>query len=456
MGSASGDRPLPREHDGSGSHARPNPYPPAGIPAAHLPPPGDPSPPPSALLVSNGYGEDVVAAHIGELLLAETGGTVLGFPTVGDGAFYRSRGVQLAGTGLSLPSMGFVRSPGDLVRDLAAGLIGRTLAMGRSLHAAADRFDYLVVVGDPYLLLFTSLFTRRHRRSMIFVGVQQSEWYQSRKPFKQHYSALERGWLRKRAGLVYVRDEKTMEFLRSRGLVHVRCTGNPMMDCFTIHPHRVLPENRRIIGILPGSKQEAYHNLAVAVEVADLLHRWRDDLLFAVALSPQLDPDRAAGRCGLLRVGQVSGGNGESWEYAQYRTPAGAHLLMSCSLFGDIISSSEAVIGLSGTGNEQAAGLGKPVFGFWGPGPQITRKFLQAQKRLLGPSLFLSPPRPREVAAKMLQVLEDEELLREVARNGKMRMQGRGSIRRMAMELIDYMLAIGGRRRRWREARGRF
>jgi uncharacterized protein (TIGR03492 family) len=391
------------------------------------------------LLVSNGYGEDVVAAHIGELLLAETGGVVGGFPTVGDGAFYRSRGVEPAGTGLALPSMGFVRSPRDLLRDLAAGLIRRTLAMGRSLRAAASRFDYLVVVGDPYLLLYTSLFAPHHRRRKIFVRVQQSEWYGSRKPFKQHYSTLERGWLRRRAGLVYVRDEKTRECLRSRGLEHVRCTGNPMMDCFAIRPRRVLPEGRRIIGILPGSKREAYHNLAVAVEVADLLHRSRGDLLFAVALSPQLDPDRAAGRCGLVRLDRASGGNGEPWEYTRYRTPAGAPLIMSRSLFGDIISGSEAVIGLSGTGNEQAAGLGKPVFGFWGPGPQITRKFMRAQKRLLGPSLFLFPPRPREVASRMLQVLEDEERLREAARNGMMRMQGRGSIGRMVREMACYM-----------------
>lgn len=399
---------------------------------------GKTSPAPAALLVSNGFGEDLVAARIGELLAQEIRWIVRGFPTVGDGAFYQSRGIDLAGTGLKLPSMGFVRSPGDLARDLAGGLIRRTLGMGGRLRKASAAFDYLVVVGDPYLLLFASLFTPHPRERKIFVGVQQSEWYQSRKPFKQHYSALERGWLRRRAGLVYVRDEKTGCFLRSKGLEHVRCTGNPMMDCFTIHDRRVLPEGRRIIGILPGSKQEAYHNLGVALEVAEILHRRRENLLFAVALSPQLDPEQAASRCGLRRRDQVSGADGGAWEYTRYVTPAGAPLIISRSLFGDIISGSDAVIGLSGTGNEQAVGLGKPVFAFWGPGPQITRKFMRAQKRLLGPSLFLFPPRPQAVAGKILQVLDDEAQLREVARNGMLRMRGRGSIRRMIEGIAGY------------------
>lgn len=393
----------------------------------------------SVLLISNGYGEDVVAAHIGELLRKDDRARIHGFPTVGSGTFYSERGIELVGRGLELPSMGFLRSPRDLVRDLAGGLVHRTLGMGTRLRKTSAAFDFLVVVGDPYLLLFTSLFTCHSPRRKIFVGVQQSEWYQSHKPFKQHYSALERGWVRRRAGLVYVRDEKTRDFLRSKGLEQVRCTGNPMMDCFSVHRRPVLPNGRRIIGILPGSKQEAYHNLKVALEIADKMYRRRESYLFAVALSPQLDPGQAAHRCGLRQVDSVSGQNGQPWEYARYRTEAGTPLIISRSLFGDIISSAVAVIGVSGTGNEQAAGLGKPVFAFWGPGPQITRKFMMAQKRLLGPSLFLFPPQPDALAEKMLQILDDKERLRKIAQNGMLRMKGRGSIQRMVTQMIAYM-----------------
>jgi uncharacterized protein (TIGR03492 family) len=50
-------------------------------------------------------------------------------------------------------------------------------------------------------------------------------------------------------------------------------------------------------------------------------------------------------------------------------------------------------LGTSGTGNEQAVGLGKPVVSFATQGPQYTRNFAKAQARLLGAGLvFVDKP----------------------------------------------------------------
>jgi len=391
------------------------------------------------LFISNGYGEDIIGAHIAQKIhVMYPHLPVAAFPTVGHGDFYDRVGIKLAGRGAELPSEGFVRSLKEFFRDVKNGFLSKTLRMGLSLGNVSKGFDFFIIVGDPYLLFFTSLFTRIKKDKKIFVGVQQSEWYGSRKAFKQHYSAIERLWLRCFAGLIYVRDYKTMEFLRGKGLSSVRCSGNPMMDCFNIHARPVLPVGRRIIGILPGSKQEAYENLTLVFDIITALSVRGQEFTYAIALSPQLDQVKAQHMFGLLPQG--TGDLNEEELYTKYRhEKTGNRIIISQKAFGDIINESVAVIGFSGTGNEQAAGLGKPVFASWGSGPQITKKFMKAQKKLLGPSLFLYPPDPEVIAHGIIETLGNKALLKNAAENGRIRMRGRGSIEIMAREIYEYI-----------------
>jgi uncharacterized protein (TIGR03492 family) len=390
------------------------------------------------LFISNGYGEDMVAAHIAKAIRNYAPHIpVAGFPTVGSGTFYNTMGINVAGTGPDLPSEGFVRSVGDVIRDIRHGFCQETFRLGKRLRAASKEYDYLVPVGDDYILLFISLFTPQRPARKIFVNIQQSEWYGGHKPFKQHHSMIERLWIRMFSRLVYVRDRRTMDFLRRRGLIQVRCCGNPMMDCFAIHEKPVLPGGRSTVGILPGSKQEAYENLKVAFNVIRILSARGMDLNYAIALSPQLSIEKVAEDHGLEHMPARE----EEAGLFQLFSMKGmtSTILISQSIFGDIINESIVLIGTSGTGNEQAAGMGKPVFGFWGNGPQITKKFMVAQKKLLGPSLILSPPQPELIAELMIDLLADGERLDALAENGRERMEGRGSIDRIVGEIAAYM-----------------
>ncbi len=395
------------------------------------------------LFISNGYGEDNVAAHVaGELQRKYPTLLVFGFPTVGGGRFYTDNGIPLLGEGIRMPSEGFVRSAKDLLRDMSRGLFIKTFGMGRKLRAAAGNADFLVVAGDPYLLLFTSLFARTGRSRKVFIGTLQSEWYESRRPFKEHYSAVERLWLNWFCRLAIARDMKTAQYLKSRGLGFATSFGNPMMDCLVVRKKRLLPEDRTVIGILPGSKREAYDNFGKITEIAAQLVRNSGEsrnYLFAVALSPNLDIEELVSRYRLLKVGVFE----RAPVFTAYRTEKnGLELLISTSCFGNVISESDALIGLSGTGNEQAVGLGKPVFGFWGEGPQITKKFMEAQKRLLGPSLFIFPPRPSAIARKIGEVLDDAVLLKRSEENGRLRMGGRGSVERITEKIGSHFKSI--------------
>lgn len=391
------------------------------------------------LFISNGYGEDAVSTHIAKALYKKTPELVIrGFPTVGTGRFYKESGFELAGSGLEMPSEGFVRSFKSLNRDITNGLFIKTLRLGFSLKKVSRDYEYLIITGDPYLLMFTSLFTHHNRGKKVFIGIQQSEWYESKKPFKQHYGFIERHWMRRYSNLVFVRDEKTREYLNKKGLHHVKCVGNPMMDCLSFHEKRVFPQDREIIGILPGSKREAYSNLRVVMDIIKILSPGRKKPLFTIALSPNLEVQEVVRLFNLKEkkiILNVDQGDYNSFSVEDIDTD----IIISQRLFGDILNESKIIIGLSGTGNEQAAGMGKPVFAFWGDGPQITKKFLKVQGKLLGISLILSPPQPKILADRILETLGDESLLKKIEENGRLRMAGRGSIKRMVDEIEEYI-----------------
>ena len=97
------------------------------------------------------------------------------------------------------------------------------------------------------------------------------------------------------------------------------------------------------------------------------------------------------------------------------------------------MANSSLVIGLSGTGNEQAAGSGRPVVSFYGRGSQYNQKFAEAQKQLLGDALSLvSDNNPTSVAAKVWQILQDHQKQEQMSKCGKIRMGEAGAIEKIS------------------------
>ena len=56
--------------------------------------------------------------------------------------------------------------------------------------------------------------------------------------------------------------------------------------------------------------------------------------------------------------------------------------------FAELLNTCDCVISMAGTAAEQAVGLAKPVIQVTGQGPQFTANFAEAQRRLLGPTVF--------------------------------------------------------------------
>ena len=100
--------------------------------------------------------------------------------------------------------------------------------------------------------------------------------------------------------------------------------------------------------------------------------------------------------------------------------------------FGDVINNADIVIGLAGTANEQAAGLGKPIISFQGTGPQTSKKRIIGQEKLLGNCLKFVSDYPEGVVREILKLLKDDQLRKQRGDIGKKRMGLPGGAKRIA------------------------
>ena len=63
-------------------------------------------------------------------------------------------------------------------------------------------------------------------------------------------------------------------------------------------------------------------------------------------------------------------------------------MLVHRGAFPSVVQNANLVLAMAGTATEQAVGLAKPVLQMAGAGPQFTASFAEAQRRLLGPTVF--------------------------------------------------------------------
>ena len=379
------------------------------------------------LLISNGHGEDLLAGVLAQALHRQRPDLELwAFPVVGEGHALRRFPVKIVGVQKEMPSGGWVRQSWKAVReDIQAGFLQLTWQQWQALKALGSRVSYTVPVGDIYALFLAYRFVKR---PIIFVPTAKSDYIRS-------HLAIERYLMKKYCQLVMPRDELTAKGLRQSG-IPAKYVGNLMMDAIFPSGEKLygVDSGKCVIGILPGSRDEAYLNLPLLSLAMDEILKERPDAYFAVALAGNLSLDKAAEiliQSGLKTAAEgVYGSERERF----FRNNRAGHLLAQ-GRFGDILEASSVCIGLAGTANEQAVGLGKPVVAFPGPGSQFTKKFLAAQKRLLGDSLA-AVEGPLEAGRAVLEILADGDRYRRMAACGRERMGEPGGADRMAAEII--------------------
>jgi hypothetical protein len=349
------------------------------------------------LYITNGHGEDLVAAELIKRLGKKFDATAL--PLVGEGKTFDPLGVRIIGPKNKLPSGGFsLRNPLYLMQDIYAGLIGNTLEQIGTLKELRGEFDLIVAIGDIVPVIAAMVV----KTPFIFVGVNKSDYY---KHFGYRYTPWEKLLLQRYARKVFVRDKITETNLKRHGIkvTSAEYVGNPLMDCFDKLPEELSKDqNTKIIGLLPGTRDDARLNLEDFEKIADDLPKLKNhhdvNLKFIVATPLNNVPKN-----------------------------------MEKKTFVELLAEADLVIGLSGTANEQAAGVGIPVVSFYGRGSQYNKRFAEAQKQLLGDALSLvRDDEPISVAAEIRQLLRHPAKMKQMSETGKKRMGEPGGTDKIA------------------------
>ena len=378
------------------------------------------------LLITNGHGEDLLAGVLAQALHRRRPDLELwAFPIVGAGSAFRRFPVKVVGIQEEMPSGGWVRQSWKALRtDIQAGFLQLTWQQWQALKALGRQVSYTVPVGDIYALFLAYRFVKR---PITFVPTAKSDYIRS-------HLAVERYLMKKHCQLVMPRDALTADGLRHRG-VPAKYVGNLMMDAIFPSGKKLCgADGKCVIGILPGSRDEAYLNLPLLSSAMDEIAAELPNAYFAVALAGNLSIDKAV-EIFIQNRWEPAANTVPGLERERFLGKNGACLLLAQGRFGDILEASRACIGLAGTANEQAVGLGKPVVAFPGPGSQFTKKFLAMQKRVLGDSLA-AVEGPRAAGQAVLEILADGEKYRHMAACGRERMGGPGGADRMAAEII--------------------
>ena len=386
------------------------------------------------LLLSNGHGEDLSGALLGRSLGA-LGHQVQALPLVGKGEAYRREGIPLLGRTreFSTGGIGYTSLRGRLT-ELIQGQVVYLLQQLIRLLRQAHHFDQIVVVGDVIPVIAAWLSGRPTATYL----VAYSSHYEGRLRLPWPCGEL---LATRRFQAVFSRDQLTADDLSQQLGRSVRFVGNPFMDPVLATTTAKLPDATQRIGLLPGSRRpELEDNLRLLLLVVDKLVARAGGcpgLCLDLALVPSLtDAD-------LKALSEQTG-----WRLAGggLLHPSGLTIQVQRDAFQAVLQHSDLLICMAGTAAEQAVGLAKPVLQLPGHGPQFTEAFAEAQRRLLGPTVFCAEGEAgsrnnlaatADLAMELLDRSQsDPDLQRQCREEAERRLGAAGGGRRMA-ELIS-------------------
>ncbi|MCL5036659.1 MAG: lipid-A-disaccharide synthase-related protein [Chloroflexi bacterium] len=380
------------------------------------------------LVLSNGYGEDTIAAAVlREIFKLRPGTGVMVFPLVGAGAPYNGLPVKFCGPREIMPSEGMVpESLTNFLGDIRGGLASLTIKQLRELSRLKNEAGLCVAVGDIIPVMFSIIGTGKHP---VFIGTAKSDYFVP-------YSSFERFILKRWSLLSMVRDQVTADALVKDGINAV-WLGNAMMDALEFTGENFKPpEGTLNIALLPGSRGSVVTNFVFMLKVLDRLRQqYPRPVQGLVALAP------SSSEADLIKAASSTG-----WEEADMEKNGrrlgkirkeNHHILFLRGCFGDLLSSSDLALGQGGTANEQAAGLQKPVIAFEPGGEKSLKWYRKRQKGLLGDALLVVDRDEKIVADELLSLISSPERQKRMAAIGKERLGPPGGSLKMAKAILE-------------------
>ena len=382
------------------------------------------------LLLSNGHGEDLSGSLLGSALRA-LGHEVTALPLAGLGRPYSQAKIHLLGSSheFSTGGIGYTSLRGRLT-EVFQGQILYLLRRLLRLLRHAHRFDLIVVVGDVIPVIAAWL----TRRPVATYLVAYSSHYEGKLRLPWPCGPLLSG---RHFLAIFSRDQLTADDLSEQLARPVQFLGNPFMDP-VLAATQPLAHAQHRIGLLPGSRlPELEANLQLLLKMSDQLPD-NMGISLELALVSSLD-DKGLSRCANAVGWQLRKGRLERQGAPAVQVHRGA--------FQAVLQHSDLVISMAGTAAEQAVGLAKPVLQLPGQGPQFTASFAEAQRRLLGPTVFCAPgdsgsrdnlSASAQLALQLLERIDHDRDFQHQCQNEALRRLGKsGGGLRMASAIGD-------------------
>ena len=361
------------------------------------------------LFISNGYGEDSIAAEIIRRLPA--GVVAEAYPTVGDGLAYRNV-CAVVGPRAQIASEGWRNVKGSVLRDLLTGTpatILPGLAFGRRVRR---HYDKVVVVGD--IVGIAGCFACGIGK-VIYLDVYKTG-------YGRLYSPLERWLIRHTAAITFCRSDRLAMPLRNGGM-DGRYAGNVMMDTISFGEYDVAARRAKptVVALLPGSRQFTVESFALQIAaIRRLPADKRPDIFLAVAGSVSVEA--LAKRAGLAVKGPITGEAGDGG--ALVDDDLVVHVARGAA--GNLIEGADVVLSQAGTATIQALGLGRPVITFINRRDRKSR--LRDETALFGEGRVILPADAGRIAATLEGLLDNGGERARLGEIGRARIGGPGAI----------------------------
>lgn len=379
----------------------------------------------AVLFVSNGHGEEAIAARIAdELTDLRSDASVDHLALVGEfghPAAMRDVGPRRAMPSGGLLAMGNVR---NIARDVGGGLVGLTLAQRRFLRDARGRYACAAAIGDTFALFMTL----QARAPTIFVGTAKSVYVAP-------YGPMEERVLR-RARAVFVRDAATAQRLQSHG-VAAEAPGNVIVDLFAADDDPLASVAARgfdpVLVLFPGSRAGAYDEARALVRAVAPVLRDRPTAGALLSIAPGLDAARFASA--LVDEGRTTRAGDERLPFVVLD---GERELVRGwrGAIGPLLARASLVVGQAGTANEAAAAAGVAVVAL-DDASRASPWYRRRQRGLLGDALAVVPADPARAGAAIGALLDDAPRRARMGAIGRERMGASGGARAIARRILD-------------------
>ena len=373
---------------------------------------------PRFLFISNGHGEDAIAAAIVRQMPAGT--AIEAYPMIGSGNAYAGL-CPVVGPRATLASEGWRNVKGSLRRDIATGGLATVPPALRFLRKVRGSYDRVVVVGDMVGVL--ACLATGHR-GLFYLDVYKTG-------AARLYSGLERWAIQKSCKTVFCRSDNLAGSLTAIG-VDARCAGNVMMD--TIPHGDYDPQLRRTrpqaVTLLPGSR--ALTGESFALQVAALRR-----------LAPELQPDVFLAVAGGVKVDDLARGTGmhrttmlsvESDDLGALSDGTLTIHMARGRAMGNLLATSDLVLSQAGTATVQALGLGIPAITFINPRDRRSR--FRDEQTLFGAARVVVAAEPEAVGDALTQMLADPEERARLGAIGRERIGGPGAVEAIIGALV--------------------